>query len=298
MIGKRAAPVDGSVLAPASIVEIVEFRRVPGGNVFGLKKDVGTHLRLSAPSGAAGSRARTCAPTQHQVDAVLAEVMRIERRRGRREPAACWPVSCCRGDRDPAHRAHRRGLRPYAGQLASTRTLGCAVAIAEACSTVAPSVDGASSRHCAASTWRWRTKSPTSLIEGRHRLDEMEARVLSCAGPAARSRTSSRALRRSLPRLFPNRIAPVVPAKPVAPVRTAFPAQRHAKQAGRPLPASSTRPARTQPCAESGQAVAIGSQSATWPPAAFHSASLASFTVRAIASVSSSEMPVANTSRV
>ncbi len=164
------------------------------------------------------------------VDTVLAEVMRIERTA---DGAASRLLASQLSEATVTLLTELTGedFAPMRDKLASHAHLGCAVAIAEdlsdgcAVGLTEPHID---------------TALLYLALENKVSDDLMKAVTDWTMEAGYYLRRTGRevadivpALRQELPRLFPTRIAPVVPAEPVAPVRTAFPAQRHAKQAGR-----------------------------------------------------------------
>ncbi len=190
--------------------------------MFGLKRDVGTHIRLLAPE---LGRTRQPSPRlrahRRGVDHVLAEVMRIERTA---DGAASLLLASQLAEATVAVLGEVTGedFTPHREKLSAHAHLGCSVATAEdlsdgcAVGLTEPHVDTAllylalenkvtDPLMKAVTDW---------MMEAGYYL-RRTGREVSDVVPA---------LRQDLPRLFPSRIAPVAPV--VDP--TALPAQRRA----------------------------------------------------------------------
>lgn len=193
--------------------------------MFGLKKDVGTHLRLVMPE--LGHRRE---PSPHLrahrrgVDNVLAEVMRIERTA---DGAASRLLASQLSEATVAVLIELTGedFGPVREQLANHAHLGCSVATAEDLSDT-----------CAVGLTEPHVDTALLYLALENKMaDELMKAVTDWimeAGYYLR-RTSREVadvvpvLRRDLPRLFPTRIAPPVPVRPSAPV--ALPSPRAEK---------------------------------------------------------------------
>ncbi|HUR75565.1 MAG TPA: hypothetical protein VMZ00_14885 [Sporichthya sp.] len=196
--------------------------------MFGLKKDVGTHIRLLAPE-----LGRRREPSPHLrahrrgVDSVLAEVMRIERTA---EGAASQLLASQLSEATVTLLAELTGedFAPLREKLACHAHLGCSVATAEDLS------DG-----CAVGLTEPHVDTALLYLALENKVADELLKALTDwmmeAGYYLRRTGREVAdvvptLRQDLPRLFPDRIAPVAPA---APVTVMFPTQRHTQQAGR-----------------------------------------------------------------
>lgn len=188
--------------------------------MFGLRKDVGTHVRLLAPE-----LGRSRRPSPHLrahrrgVDHVLAEVMRIERTA---DGAASRLLAGQLAEASVALLAELTGedFTPHREKLAAHAHLGCSVATAEDLS------DG-----CAVGLTEPHVDTALLYLALENKIDDALMKAVSDwmmeAGYYLR-RTGREvadivpALRQDLPRLFPERLAPDVPVAP--PV--ALPTQR------------------------------------------------------------------------
>jgi hypothetical protein len=188
--------------------------------VFGLKKDVGTHIRLLAPE-----LGRRREPSPHLrahrrgVDNVLAEVMRIERTA---EGAASRLLASQLSEATVALLAELTGedFAPVREKLASHAHLGCSVATAEDLS------DG-----CAVGLTEPHVDTALLYLELENKVSDPLLKAATDwimeAGYYLRRTGREVAdvvptLRQDLPRLFPDRLAPA----PAAPVAARFPSQR------------------------------------------------------------------------
>lgn len=199
--------------------------------MFGLKKDVGTHIRLGRPE-----LGRRREPSPHlrahrrAVDTVLAEVMRIERTA---DGAASRLLASQLSEATAAMLGELTGedFTPLREKLASHAHLGCSVAIAEDLS------DG-----CAVGLTEPHVDTALLYLSLENKVSDALLKAVTDwimeAGYYLR-RTGREAgdvvpaLREDLPRLFPDRIAPDMPVAPTAPVARVFPSQRFADQAAR-----------------------------------------------------------------
>lgn len=196
--------------------------------MFGLKRDVGTHIRLIAPE-----LGRRREPSPHLrahrrgVDNVLAEVMRIERTA---DGAASRLLASQLSEATVTLLGELTGedFAPVREKLANHAHLGCSVATAEDLS------DG-----CAVGLTEPHVDTALLYLSLENKVsDELMKAVTDWMMEAGYylGRTGREvadvipALRQDLPRLFPDRIAP---AAPVAPQTVVFPAPRHVPQVAR-----------------------------------------------------------------
>jgi hypothetical protein len=208
-----------------------------GGIVFGLKKDIGTHIRLLVPL---LGHNRTPSPhlRAHRdgVDRVLAEVMRIERTA---DSAANRLLASQLADATVAMLNELTGedCSPLREKLASHAHLGCSVATAEdlsdrcAVGLTEPHVDtellylaleNKASDPFVKAVTDWAMEAGYFLRRTAHEVSDIVP-----------------TLRVDLPRAFPDRVAPVAPVAPEVPVATsepvALPVQRKSKSKSKAL---------------------------------------------------------------
>jgi hypothetical protein len=199
--------------------------------MFGLKKDVPTHVRLLVPLlGHARQPSPHLKAHRAGVDRVLAEVMRIERTA---DSAANRLLASQLAEATVAMLSELTGsdLTPLRQKLASHAHLGCSVATAEDLSDDSAvglteahvdtallflSLENKQSDPFLKAVTDWAMEAGYFLRRTAHEVSDVVP-----------------TLRVDLPRAFPDRVAPVAPAEPVA--APAVPVELPAQRKARPL---------------------------------------------------------------